>query len=160
GTLRQVDSTPARGARGVKQVVTLPDAVVVLADNTWRARSALDTLKPIWDDGAKGEMSSGTIFAAMDAAFRRGTFKKDYAIGDAERALTSASKTIEATYRLPYLSHAQMEPVNCIAWFKGSKLEIWGGFQHPLLARAHAAKVARLPIDSVTVHHTAMGGGF
>ena len=50
--------------------------------------------------------------------------------------------------------------MNCIAWFKGTKLEIWGGFQHPLLARAHAAKSAGLPIDNVTIHHTVMGGGF
>ena len=160
GLLKSVDGASVGNARGVERVVTLPDAVVVLADNTWRARSALDALKPVWNDGAKAGTSSATIFAAMDAALLRGEFKKDHAIGDAPGALASARRTIEATYRLPYLSHAQMEPVNCIAWFKGTKLEIWGGFQHPLLARAHAAKSAGLPIDNVTIHHTVMGGGF
>lgn len=160
GSLKSVDTAVAGKARGVARIVTLPDAVVVLADNTWRARSALDALKPDWNDGPKAGTSSATIFAAMDAALQRGEFKKDHAVGDAPRALASAQLTIKATYRLPYLSHAQMEPVNCIAWFRGTKLEVWGGFQHPLHARAHAAKSAGLPIDNITIHHAVMGGGF
>src|SRR5262245_2454172 len=71
GTLKRVDTAPARRVRGVSQIVTLPDAVAVLADNTWRARTALDLLNPVWDDGAKGGMSSATIFTAMDAALQQ-----------------------------------------------------------------------------------------
>ena len=93
GSLKRVDAASVWRCRGVKRVVTLPDAVVVLADNTWRARSALDALKPVWNDGAKAGTSSATIFAAMDAALLRGEFKKDHATGDALGALASARKT-------------------------------------------------------------------
>ena len=160
GTLKLVDEAPAKAMRGVKQVVKLADAVAVVADNTWRAKEALLALKPQWDDGANAAISSKSIFATMDAALNAGKFKTDHSTGDADAVLKGAKKLVEATYRVPYLAHATMETVNCTAHFDNGKLTVWGGFQDGLGARAAAAKFAGISIDDVSLHHTAMGGGF
>ena len=160
GTLKSVDEAPAKAMRGVKRVVKLADAVVVIADNTWRAKEALLALKPEWDEGANAAVSSKSIFAAMDAALDAGDFKSDHSTGDADGVLAAAKKVVVASYRVPHLAHATMETVNCTAHFDNGKLTIWGGFQDGLGARAKAAKFAGISIDDVTLHHTAMGGGF
>ena len=160
GTLKSVDEAPAKAMRGVKQVVKLADAVAVVADNTWRAKEGLLALKPQWDDGANAAISSKDIFAAMEAALDAGKFKTDFSTGDADAVLKGAKKLVEATYRVPFLAHATMETVNCTAHFENDKLTVWGGFQDGLGARAAAAKFAGISIDDVSLHHTAMGGGF
>jgi isoquinoline 1-oxidoreductase beta subunit len=160
GTLASVDEAPAKAMRGVKKVVKLPDAVVVVADNTWRAKEALAALKPVWNDGANASLTQESIFASMNAALK-GDLTEDHASGDVDAALKAGGRVIEADYRVPFLAHATMETVNCTAHFdKAEQLTIWGGFQDGLGARMRAVKVSGLPDDDVTLHHTMMGGGF
>ena len=160
GTLKSVDEKPATAMRGVKKVVKLSDAVAVVADNTWRAKEALAALQPEWNEGANANVTQATIFAAKEAALAKGELTEDHANGNVDEALKKAKSVIEATYRVPFLAHATMEVMNCTAHFEGDKLAIWGGFQDGLGAKARAAKAAGIPIDNVTLHHTAMGGGF
>jgi len=160
GKVAGFDPAPLAGRRGVVRAVEIPGAVAVVADSYWRARQAVDALEIRWDAGAAASHSSDSIFKGMAEALKRGGLKKDYAFGDAEAALRTAARVVDATYRVPYLAHATMEPMNCTAQFSGGKLEVWGGFQDGLGARAHAAKSAGLSLDAVTLHHTAMGGGF
>lgn len=160
GTLKSVDEAPAKAMRGVKQVVKLPDAIAVVADNTWRAKEAVLALKPEWNEGANAAVSSKSIFAAMDAALDKGEFESDHSAGDVDATLKGAKKVVDGAYRVPYLAHATMETMNCTAQFENGKLTVWGGFQDGLGGRAAAAKFAGIPIDDVTLHHTAMGGGF
>jgi isoquinoline 1-oxidoreductase beta subunit len=146
--------------RGVKKVVKLPAAVAVVADNTWRGKEALAALKPVWNEGAKASLSQASIFAGMDAALAKGDLTEDHATGDVDAALKGAKRVVEATYRVPFLAHATMEVMNCTAHFEGDRLSIWGGFQDGLGAKARAAKASGLAMDNITLHHTAMGGGF
>ena len=160
GTLKSVDEAPAKAMRGVKKVVKLPNAVAVVADNTWRAKEAMAALQPVWDEGKNASLTQASIFAGMDAALAKGDLSEDHATGAVDDALKAAKNVVEATYRVPFLAHATMEVMNCTAHFEGDKLTVWGGFQDGLGARAAAAKFADLPIENVTLHHTAMGGGF
>lgn len=160
GTLASVDEAPAKAMRGVKKVVKLPAAVAVVADNTWRAKEAMAQLKPVWNEGANAGLSQKSIFDGMEKALDTGSLTEDHATGDVEAALKSAKTVVSATYRVPFLAHATMEVMNCTAHFEGDKLTIWGGFQDGLGAKARAAGAAGLSIDNVTLHHTAMGGGF
>lgn len=161
GKLKSYDEKAIAAMRGVKSVHALGDnAVAVIADNSWRAQQAINTLAIEWDGGANAAHSSASILAGMQAALAKGEFEGDYAFGDAEATAKSAAKVVEASYAVPYLAHATMEPVNCTAHFSNGKLEIWGGFQDGLGARARAASVSGLPIENVTLHHTSMGGGF
>jgi isoquinoline 1-oxidoreductase beta subunit len=160
GTLASHDAAAVSSRRGVKQVVALPTAVAVVADNWWRASQALAALDAKWSDGAGAAHSSASIFAGMEQALAKGEFEEDYAFGDADQALRGAVSAVERTYRVPWLAHATMEPMSCVAHWKDDKLEIWGGFQDGLRARAHAARFADVPLEQVTLHHVAMGGGF
>ncbi len=160
GTLKSVDEKPATAMKGVKKVVKLPAAVAVVADNTWRAKEALAALQPQWDEGQNANVTQATIFAGKEAALAKGGLTEDHASGNVDEALKGAKSVIEATYKVPFLAHAAMEVMNCTAHFEGDKLTIWGGFQDGLGAKARAAKAAGIPIDNVTLNHTAMGGGF
>jgi isoquinoline 1-oxidoreductase beta subunit len=160
GKLVSVDDAPARAMRGVTNVVTTGDAVIVVADNTWRARQALTALAPQWDDGDGAGVGSAQIVETMAGAMANGDFKVDHKVGDAEAALAGAARTIEASYRIPFLSHAQMEPLVAVAQFKDGRLDVWAGVQNPLGSRHDVAKHAKLGVDKVTLHPLLLGGGF
>jgi len=161
GKLKSFDAKAVSAMRGVKSVHAVGEnSVAVIADNFWRAQQAMLALPIEWDEGANAAHSSASILAGMQAALEKGEFENDHAFGDAEAATKSAAKIVEAIYSVPYLAHATMEPMNCTAHFSSGKLEVWGGFQDGLGARVRAAKVADLPLENVTLHHTAMGGGF
>ncbi len=160
GKVASFDAAKIAGRRGGVRALEIPGAVVVVADNYWRAKQALDALPVTFDEGTGASHSSESIFAGMESALEKGGLKKDYAFGDVDGALRGATRVVEATYRIPYLAHACMEPMNCTAHFHDGKLEVWGGFQDGLGARVHAAKTASLPLERVTLHHTVMGGGF
>jgi isoquinoline 1-oxidoreductase beta subunit len=161
GSLRSVDTAPATAMRGVSNVIQREDAVIVIADNTWRARNAAAALTPQWDDGENGAVASSAVLAEMERALTAGEdLKNDHKAGDAEAALSGAVRKVEAVYRLPYLVHAQMAPPATVAQFKDDHLTVWCSVQNPLGARREAAKRADLPEDKVTLNNMVMGGGF
>ncbi|MBL8552415.1 MAG: xanthine dehydrogenase family protein molybdopterin-binding subunit [Hyphomonadaceae bacterium] len=160
GTLLDVDPAPAMAMRGVKKVVKTGDAVFVVADNTWRARVALDALEPRWNDGANGQVSSGAIMEAMNRGVAGAEFKTDHEAGDAETALSGAATKVEALYTIPFLAHAPMAPPAMAAQIKDGALEIWCAVQNPLGAMREAAKRAGVKEDKVRFHNMLMGGGF
>jgi isoquinoline 1-oxidoreductase beta subunit len=146
--------------RGVHKIVQLDDAVVVVADRFWRARDAVAALKPVFDNGANGAVTSGDITATRTHALSGNGMKSDLKTGSGADAL-SGGRFVEATYHVPYLAHAAMEPVNATALYKpDGTLEVWAGTQDGLGSRAYCAKVADLSIDKVKFHLMPMGGGF
>ena len=159
GKLVAVDSAPVDHLRGIRKVVRLDDAVVVVADRFWRARDAVAALAPRWDTAGNGAVTSAQIAARHRAALAGGDLKKDLSKGDGADALPHG-RLVEATYSVPYLSHAPMEPMNATAVWRDGALEVWSGTQDGLGARAFCAKVAGIAFDKVTYHLLAMGGGF
>ena len=160
GTLKSVDEAPALAVRGVTKVVKMANAVVVIADNTWRAKQGLAALSPVWDEGANSKISSDSIYAGMSAALDKGDWSSDFDEGDAAKAISGAAKTVEAAYKVPFLAHATMEPMNATAWVHDGKIEIWTGIQDGLGAQAATASLTGVAAGDITIHHTAMGGGF
>jgi isoquinoline 1-oxidoreductase subunit beta len=160
GKLVSVNEAPVAQNRGVKKVVKLDDAVVVLADRFWRARNAVDALEPVFDNGGNGDVSSKTIRDAHLAALQNGKIKKDLVKGIGAVALQNGT-VIERVYNVPYLAHAPMEPVNATALYnQDGTLEVWSGTQDGLGSRAFCAKTAGLHLDKVTFHLLPSGGGF
>jgi len=160
GKVTRFDPSVLAGRRGGVRALEIPGAVAVVADNYWRAKQALDALTVEFSAGPGASHSSQSIFEGMEAALQRGGLKKDWSFGDADGALRGAARVVEATYRVPYLAHACMEPVNCTVWLRDGKLDVWGGFQDGLGARVSAAKHAGLALERVTLHHTAKGAAF
>ena len=160
GKLVSVNESAVAGHRGVKKVVRLDDAVVVVADRFWRARSAVDALEPVFDPGANGAVSSKTIHDRHLEALENGKVQKDLTTGAGAEALTGGT-LVERIYNVPYLAHAPMEPVNATALYKNDgTLEVWAGTQDGLGSRAFCAKTAGLRLDKVTFHLMPSGGGF
>lgn len=165
GTLLKLDTTRAEAMAGVVEVVRIEERTGsgfgVIADNSWRAFRAADAVVAQWGEAPYPADNRG-IEAALEAALA-GTdgwsLRND---GDVEAALADApaQSLVEATYRVPYLAHATMEPMNATAWLKDGRLDIWAPTQAPTIVRMICAGVAGVAEDRCHVHTTFLGGGF
>ena len=159
GKLKSVDDADAKGVKGVRKIVRLDDAVAVVADHMGAAKKGLEALKIEWDDGAHASLSTKDIALELEqATLKSGAVAQS--IGDADRAMANAATKVEATYQLPFLAHATMEPMNCTVHFRDGECEIWVGTQAIARVQARAAKAAGLPVEKVIVHTHLIGGGF
>jgi isoquinoline 1-oxidoreductase beta subunit len=162
GKVVRVDDHRAKAIPGVQQIVVLDDLVAVVGDHMWAAKSGLEALDITWDDGPNGEVSSELIWSRLrKASQRQGAVAKEVGdIGAALRPGGGAGEVISATFEMPLLAHACMEPMNCTVHVTPNSAEAWIGTQ--VLQRVHAAvaKGAGLPESQVTVHNHLIGGGF
>lgn len=152
------DATQAESMQGVEKVLDLGDAVAVIANNTWIAQQAAAAIAVTWEAPSYPAETDG-IFAEIAAAFDtapNATLRDD---GDVD-TLPDGAEVIEAEYRVPYLAHATMEPMNATALYTGDALEIWAPNQGPTLVARNAARISGLPPEAITVHTTFLGGGF
>ncbi|MDP3690598.1 xanthine dehydrogenase family protein molybdopterin-binding subunit [Bradyrhizobium sp.] len=153
------DEAAARAVKGVQAVIAIPGGVAVLAGGYYAARQGRDALKVQWDLGAHADLSSAKIKQALNAAAdAAGAVAKTS--GDTDAALSAAATRLSATYEVPYLAHATMEPLNCLAWVKDGGVEIWAGTQSQGPAAGIIANVAGVPVANVKVNTMMLGGGF
>ena len=158
GKVIRVDDAAARAIGGVRQIVVLDDLVAVVADHTWAAKQGLDALTIAWDDGPNAHVTTEDIFDQLKSASERtGVVAKS--VGDVAKGLSGADR-LEATYHVPFLAHAPMEPMNCTVHVKPDGCEIWVGHQALTRAQAIAAKLTGMPKGKVIVHNHLIGGGF
>ena len=159
GKLRSIDEAAATGLRGVRRLVRLDDALVVVADRFWRARKALDGLAPKFDAGPGAEVSSIGLRQTQIAALDSDRVKSDRTVGRGAAAL--GGHVVERLYHVPYLAHAPLEPVNATVLYRSQRaLEVWAGSQDALGARAFCAKVAGIHMSDVVFHQQPSGGAF
>jgi isoquinoline 1-oxidoreductase beta subunit len=158
GKLAKVDDRAAKKIPGVRQIVVLDDLVAVVGDHMWAARSGLEALDITWDEGPNAKISSKDIWAHLRTASETdGVIAKS--VGDIAKGLATGER-IDASYEMPFLAHATMEPLNCTVHFKGDSCEVWTGTQIMSRVQSEAAKAAGLPVDKVTVNQHMIGGGF
>jgi isoquinoline 1-oxidoreductase beta subunit len=159
GRVKHVDDTAAKAVKGVRQIVRLDDAVAVVADHMGAAKKGLAALAIEWDDGPHAKLSTDDVLHELERATQNpGAVAQN--IGDADKAMGSAVTKVEATYQVPFLAHATMEPMNCTVHVRQDGCEVWVGNQALARAQAAAAKVTGLPLDKVVVHNHLIGGGF
>ena len=159
GRVTSVDDAAAMAVAGVRQVVVLGDAVAVVADHMGAAKKGLDALVIEWDNGPHAGLSTEAIAAELEnATLSPGAVAQD--IGDTDGALASAATKIEATYQVPFLAHAPMEPMNCTVHVRSDGVEVWVGTQTVSRAQTAAAEAAGFPPEKVVVHNHLIGGGF
>ncbi|MBT7951593.1 MAG: xanthine dehydrogenase family protein molybdopterin-binding subunit [Gammaproteobacteria bacterium] len=160
GSAVSFDKSGIANGKGIETVVKLADSVVVIADNYWRAKTALSDLSVEFSDGEHGDFNSNNLFVEFTKALSSADIEVDFEQGEAGKELSSAAEIFSADYSVPFLAHATMEPMNCTAYFHDGILEIWTGTQDLLGARAFAAEVAELDFEKVIVHPVQLGGGF
>ena len=158
--LASVDATEALAQRGVRKVVELEDGYAVVADNYWRAKQALELVRAEFAPTENDGVSSAELAQRFDGALAEDNGSKDFESGDADAALEDAQDVFEASYRVPYLAHAAMEPMNCTVHIQGDRADLWTSTQDALGIKGRVAKVAGLSEDDVTFHHSYLGGGF
>ena len=158
GKVGKVDDSAAKKIPGVQKIVVLDDLVAVVGDHMWAAKKGLEALKIDWNEGQFAKLSSKDIWDDLRAASQKdGAVAKS--VGDIAKGLATGDK-LEASYEMPFLAHAPMEPLNATVHLKPDSCEIWVGTQVMTRVQSEAAKAAGLPVEKVTVHQHLLGGGF
>ena len=161
GKLKSFDAAQVEGMPGVKKVVAVGDnAVAVVADTWWRAKTALDALPIEWDGGPNAALSSEGIDKMLKEGLTAEQAFVGNQAGDVKTAIAGAAKKVEADYGFPYQHHATMEPMNATALWTNEKCEVWTATQNAEAALATAVAASGLPIDKCDVYRHNLGGGF
>jgi isoquinoline 1-oxidoreductase beta subunit len=147
GTPLKVDDSAARAIPGVLDVFEIPGGnIAVIGKNTWAAMKGREALKATWNNPNEN-VSTASLLASMKAA-----------VGP-HMDMPSGSKIVEATFDLPYLAHAPMEPLNAVADVRDDSAEVWTGSQSPDGVQAELINMG-IPADKAIVHCMLLGGGF
>lgn len=158
-TVQSFDASEALQVPGVKHVVQVNEGVAVVAEGFWAARQGREALKVQWNESRAETGGSAQWFAEYKTLAEKPGLPAKLS-GDAPKALASAAKTIEASYEFPFLAHATMEPMDCVAWLHDGRLETWTGHQLQTVDHANAAAAAGLAQDKVVLHSLVSGGSF
>jgi isoquinoline 1-oxidoreductase subunit beta len=161
-TVAAVDDQAALAEAGVTAVVPIAEGVAVVAETVADAQRGLRALAVEWDDTNAERRSTPELLAEHVRLLESGenavTARDD---GDVDQALADAASTVDATYTLPYLSHAPMEPNNAACRMREEGvLEVWVGTEAPEYVKMNASSIAGIDKEQVEVHITFAGGSF
>jgi isoquinoline 1-oxidoreductase beta subunit len=161
GKVKSYDETKIAGRPGVRKVMKVKDtAVAVVADTWWRAKTALDALPIVWDEGAGASVSSATIAKQLEEGLTATATNGDRQNGDAHAAIAGAAKKVEAVYSTPFLAHATMEPMNATVRISADKAEAWVPSQNVEASLAALSETSGVPLAKCEVYRIDLGGGF
>lgn len=161
--VKSFDAAKAKQMRGVHSVVAFEtpvrSGVAVLATDFWSAKKARDALVVEWDETNAFRGSSDELLAQYrELAQKPGDSARND--GNVAEALGKAARVLEATYEVPYLSHASMEPLNCVVRIGKDECEVWNGEQFQTADQMAVAKLLGIPQTSVKIHQLYAGGSF
>ena len=143
---------------GVEDIFQIDEAVVVIADSFWRAKQALAKVEITWDPGAGAGLDSAAVSRRLQEAMDAGG--KTVFTHDDKHSDKPQQTTFTATYAVPYLAHAPIEPINATAHVQADRVDIWAPTQAQTMTQSSAAKITGVPRSKVAVHDTLLGGGF
>src|SRR5438045_6431 len=161
GKVASYDEAKIAGRPGVRKVVKVKDtAVAVVADTWWRAKTALDALPIVWDEGPNASVSSASIAEQLKEGLGASVSNGDRQNGDALKAIETAAKKVEAVYSTPFLAHATMEPMNATVRLSADKAEVWVPTQNAEASLAALSEGSGVPLAKCEAYRTDLGGGF
>jgi isoquinoline 1-oxidoreductase beta subunit len=161
GKVKSFEAATVKGMPGVRHVVPVGEsAVAVVADTWWEAKTALDALPIVWDEGPNAKVSSATIAEMLKAGLDADQAFVANQNGDVRAAIAGAAKKVEAVYAYPFQNHAPMEPMNATARYTADRCEVWVPTQNGEAAFAATLAASGLPADKCEVYKIHLGGGF
>jgi isoquinoline 1-oxidoreductase beta subunit len=161
GKVKSFDAAKIKDMPGVKHVLPVGDsAVSVVAETWWQAKTALDALPIVWDEGEHAKVSSASIAAWLKEGLDAPEAVVGNQNGDIKAAIAGAARTLEAVYSYPYQNHACMETMNATARYTPDKCEVWTPTQNGEAALAAAAEASGLPLAKCEAYKIDLGGGF
>jgi len=160
GKVASFEDKESKKVPGVSYIGKIGDSsVAVVADSVWSAMEGRRVLQVTWDEGPNKDLNTAAIMDSL----RQGASKKAVTLYSNSGEIMTKIPTgrhIEATYELPFMAHAPMEPGNATAHFQGSKCEVWAPTQVPQDVRDSVAQAVGVDSDNVKVHVQLIGGGF
>lgn len=161
GTVASFDAAAVEGRPGVRAVVQVDEtAVAVVADTWWQAKSALDLLPIVWDEGPNTDVTSASIATLLAEGLEADEAFVGSQNGDLRAAVEGAAQVVTAVYNYPYQNHATMEPMNATVLYTPEKCEAWAPTQNGEAALATLAEAVELPVQQCEVYKLHLGGGF
>ena len=161
GKVKSFEAAKVKGMPGVRHVLPVGEsAVAVVADTWWEAKTALDALPIVWDEGPNAKVSSATIAEMLKAGLDADQAFVANQNGDVKAAIGAAAKKIEAVYAYPFQNHAPMEPMNATARYTADRCEVWVPTQNGEAAFAATLAASGPPADKCEVYKINLGGGF
>ena len=161
GKVQSFEAAAVVSMPGVKKVLQLDDATLaVVADTWWQAKTAMDVLPVVWDQGPHKNVSSESIAQMLKEGLQAEDAFAHTVVGDALGTLAKANKTVSAVYAYPYQNHATMEPMNATVRYTPQKCEAWVPTQNGEASLAAVAEAAGLPVNQCEVYKLHLGGGF
>ncbi|MBL6813535.1 MAG: xanthine dehydrogenase family protein molybdopterin-binding subunit, partial [Luminiphilus sp.] len=157
---QSVNAAGAKAMPGVIHVFEMSTGVAVVAETFWQAKQAAAKVEVLWESTPLEAVDTATLRADYTAALDAGDGVEGPNEGDIGAALESASKTHEAEYWAPLLSHSPMEPMNAVVRIDGEEADVWTGIQFPSAVPGLVSRVADIPAENVRFHQTYLGGGF
>lgn len=159
GKVKSFNADKAKAIPGVKDVVQIDRGIAVIANGFWPAKLGREALEITWDDGPLSTLDTKTQTQQYaDLAKQAGAVAKKE--GDVAAAKAKATKKFDVVFDMPYLAHAPMEPLNCVADVKADSCEIWVGTQFQTVDAMTAAGITGLKPNQIKLHTTLLGGGF
>src|SRR5213593_2114748 len=161
GKVKSYEAAKVASMPGVKHVVQVGEsAVAVVADSWWQAKTALDALPIVWDDGENAKVSSASIAETLKSGLDADQAFVRTQVGDVKAAIAGAAKKVEAVYAYPFQNHAPMEPMNATAKYTPDRCEVWVPTQNGEAAFAVTLAASGLPAEKCEVYKINLGGGF
>ncbi len=158
--MNSFDASKAQDMQGVKKIIAIDNGAAVIASNTWYAFKAVNAIDFDWAQ-ADYPIDTEAHLKAVEESFtdnhQDSQFRTD---GDVDAAFENAEKIVSGEYKVPYLPHAPLEPMNATAWLRDGKLDVWAGTQIPTQALKEAVTITGLDEENINIHTTLMGGSF
>jgi isoquinoline 1-oxidoreductase beta subunit len=159
GKVASFDASDAKAVAGVEDVFEVPSGVAVIANSFWTAQKAREQLSIKWDESGAFKMSSQEVIEQFRSiADTEGVLARDQ--GSFADGIASADKVLEAEFEFPFLSHAPIEPLNCIVRWSDNKCEVWNAAQQQTTDQNTAAEILGMPVEQVEIHTLMAGGAF
>lgn len=152
------DRQAAEQLPGVRQVLSISFGVAVCADDAFAAIQGRDALAVQWSAGSHPDMDTAYVEYALCESLGQDGLEAERR-GDVEAALATAAQRVRASYYLPYLAHAYLEPSSCTVHVSDGRCDIWCATQYQTLVKESGARITGLDIDQVHVHTSYLGGG-
>ncbi|MBL4894169.1 MAG: xanthine dehydrogenase family protein molybdopterin-binding subunit [Emcibacter sp.] len=163
GKLKNFEAGAAKKVTGVIGVFEIPSGVAVVAKNTYAALKSRDLVQASWDDSAAEMRSDGQILAEYQA-IAAGDIAADWAsfetAGDVAGAFKGDHDTLTCKFDFPYLAHAAMEPMNCVAQVEGKRVKVTYGAQSQTGDQRNIAAIVGCTPDEVEIVTLPAGGSF
>jgi isoquinoline 1-oxidoreductase beta subunit len=145
--------------RGVRAVLPIAGGCAVVADSWWQAQSALRKARADVVGAPQPAADSTALRAAYRERLEHGPFAMPVQEGEAARLLAASGRVVQHDYENPFLAHATMEPMNCVAHVTADHCVVWGPLQGQNLAWYALQAALGLEGGQVEVHRTPYAGG-